>query len=77
MLLAVDKVSSDPAFIAYYFRHIKYPWKVLGCSRLRYCKLALCLVPRNENGLRLALDYAGVRNYEPKFFGKIFLDQGV
>jgi hypothetical protein len=52
--LAVKKVSQDPKFIAYYI----HDHKALGCSRMNYLKLALCLVPKDLNGLKRICEYA-------------------
>lgn len=74
--LAVEKVSNDPAFIAYHLKYLKEPHKLLACSRLSYLKLALCLVPKDLKSLKRICDYTGVnhRNFELKFFLKNFFN---
>jgi hypothetical protein len=61
--LTVRKVSSDPAFIACHLKHIEGPEKLLGCPRLNYLRLALCLMPKTKGALKSICSYAQV-DYE-------------
>lgn len=58
--VAVRKISSDPQFIAFHLKGLEAPEKLLGCPRMNYLRLALCLMPKTKGALKTICSYAQV-----------------